>query len=712
MAQWKFEGDEILVALDDTPDIFLPFSCRFEIIEKLINIITSEEKVKIKISNGYTNPSIIIDRCKLAENSIVDTLTNYGVSVSNDPEVRLLVREILIDTERDAKIIFFHDKLGFVTIGDKEYYLANRLYSLEKTPLTKSRYVSPEMTPKGTLEEYRIFLTKEVCKFPKLALAFALGVTAPVAHILKKHGVFYEGLIWCFSGPSSSGKTTNLRNLLSIVGSPQFLLSNLNATANALSAQISAQAGFTFAADEATKSKLDFNELIYSLASGKDKRRCNGDGSLKDPINFSGAVFFTSEQSILDKCDSQGGQEARVVDFELDWFDGDSKKAERFLHFFNSHYGVAIDKLAPMLLDTKIQLQIVKMYSKAIDRLSKSVETKDGIDTRVVQRLAIILVSCWLLQKAIRVDFHIDDIEKLLLDVFAEKQSRLTRTAPHEMLIQLFVEDFLQNRDEYAMEDNIRKGTRHHTYAHSKSQRGSVGKFRGKDCLWIPVNIFNEILANQSTYGANTAKKRLHEAGYLEKFDTSYYNWHNFGSTSSKAYCVYLPTLTSEDNANGDTDTVEAVKIEPTKKMIAGFVGLTAQEIALLINEELATRLNLTPRKHLYLHLWASQDALILSTKPSEKAIELSFEKIGASFVSFNDDIKSALKAANVSVKSAERVLFTDITISGKAPTAMICVSNPYGQHYEPIDKEAPFNLSSFLPNKTIRKNRSLLEDK
>ena len=185
MAAWKFVGDEIFVAQDPDEQDFLPFSCRFEVTEKIVNIITNMEDIEIRITNGYSNPLIKVPRDIISESTIIGKLTQYGVSIADDKKEQYLVKRILVETEDMAPIKLVFEKLGFVNIGDKEYYLADRLYSSEKSHLDGAICASAYMKPKGTFQQYRRFLIKEVSENPKLALAFVLGVTAPIAHILK-----------------------------------------------------------------------------------------------------------------------------------------------------------------------------------------------------------------------------------------------------------------------------------------------------------------------------------------------------------------------------------------------------------------------------------------------------------------------------------------------------------------------------------------------
>ena len=717
MPAWKIIGNEIFVAYDDEEQNFVPYSCRFETTEKIVDVLTNQEEIVVKIFNGYTDPEIKIDRKIITETMIVKELTRYGVSIPDQEDDQLLAKSILTETEKNANQILQFSKLGFEKIQGEEVYLADRLYTSHPSYLENATCAFSEMKSQGTLKQYRRFLIKEVSQRPKLALALALGVTAPVAHILKMHGVFYETLLWSFCGESSTGKTTSLLAMLSLFGNPQYLISNLNATSNALATQVSAQSGFPFVADEATRSKIDFDELIYSLSSGKGKRRCNGDGSLKKLVNFSGAAFFSSEHSILDQCSEQGGEEARVIEFELNWFDQDRKKADEFLRFFNTHYGVAAEPLARLILDNKIQRKIVSHFEKALDRLAQKVVIKDGIDARIVQRLAIIAVSCWLLQKAIRVDFHIEDIIDLLVDVFDEKQTRICRADGTERLIQLFAEDYIHNSDKYFVNPDAKKSARHASFSppsNMRSMRGMLSNFQGRKCLWLPADTFNEILARQTTYGTSTAKKKLHEQGYLKKFGSAYYKWCNFGAISTNAYCVFLPEQNDPAKEIIEADESCSLQVVPAPTLIAGFVSLTAQQIDMVINAELAAQLKLQNKGRLFLHTWGGKEFLLLSVKPSDKAISLVFEKVGNAFVASDVTIATWLQAINLKVARKERLLLTDITIFDKAPSAAIYIDNPHGQRIEKIDNHDPYRILQPVGRKTSINNsqiHSLLED-
>ena len=716
MTAWKFRGNDIFVATDEDGIDFQYFSCRFEVVEKIVDMVSGEEQIRVKISNGYSNPTVIFKREELSESTILNNLTRYGVSIDDSKEIRLWIREILLDTEANAKLTRIHSSLGFTKVGEEEVFLADKIYGSTNPLLSESTHIDPCMRPKGGLNRYRHFLIKEVVKHPQIALAFVLGATAPVAHLLKKGAHIREVPVWCFSGVTSTGKTTMLCSLLSLYGKPDFLLSNLHATANALSTQISQQAGLPFVADEATHSKLDFDDLIYSLTAGKDKRRCNGDGSLKPMTTFSGAMFFSSEHPILDKCDDHGGEEARVLDFEFDWFDGDGQKAERFSRFFNSHYGVAVAPLMQLIFDNRIKKNILKNYRRTYARLLEKANCETGIDRRIISKLALILVSGWLLQKALKVDFHLDEVEKLLWQVQDAKKDRTIRMNGVEMLLQLFTEDMVKNPDTYIRYPSKRHA-RHAQFPPTGKVSGSMDIFKGRDCVWIPQNQFQKILDQQTQYGSDTAKRMLHEAGYLEKFGKSYYRWHNFGAASTNAFCLYPPS--SDVYAHREHQIEEEIIVNealsvihmPPQKMVLGFVRVTAQDVHMVMNHPLAEKMNLREGSKLWITLFQGKGTIWLGSKEESNGVSLIFKKEGRDWVSTCPSISSIVSSMDLKMNTLSRILLTDINFYA-GNVAIVNCTNPFGQWCGDISIQHPYDTRDVYPEYSLRPiNPSLLAD-
>ena len=163
-----------------------------------------------------------------------------------------------------------------------------------------------------------------------------------------------------------------------------------------------------------------------------------------------------------------------------------------------------------------------------------------------------------------------------------------------------------------------------------------------------------------------------------------------------------------------DEETETSPKIEPPQMLVAGFVSLTCQQAAMVLNMALGDALGINSKKVLYLNVIGKNGDLVLSDKPSVNAIKLSFKKDGDSFVAVDCVLSSLMATIGLKVSSKKRLLLTDVKALDKKACAMIFTNNPHGQWYGDIDDRYPFKISDVYSNKrpkNIGKIRSLLEE-
>lgn len=167
----------------------------------------------------------------------------------------------------------------------------------------------------------KAIVEKDVLGHPNMELALAIGVSAPTASLLQEVGLFTEVPLWGIIGESSTGKTTALRLMASVFGSPKEgtgLIKDFHATDTAIFAMLQ-DCGMIHLFDEATLRERDnFSSMLYSLSKGVDKLRCNSDGTLKERQSFSGSVVITGEQSLLEQSSVNLGLYARMVEVYFD----------------------------------------------------------------------------------------------------------------------------------------------------------------------------------------------------------------------------------------------------------------------------------------------------------------------------------------------------------------------------------------------------------
>lgn len=196
--------------------------CEAVYVEKrLVNLLTWEIKCLITLIVRGNRITFPVKRADLL-NGLPNELFAKGLSLANDKEVREAVHILILDTEMDAPDEFFHEKLGFCEVQDKLVFLANKPIGQLSAPQDSSEYKDPEtgnadkVKPHGSFDAWLDLVRSEVLGHPNMELALLIGLSAPVAYILReKLRLFQEIPIWSIIGESSSGKTTALRVMAS-----------------------------------------------------------------------------------------------------------------------------------------------------------------------------------------------------------------------------------------------------------------------------------------------------------------------------------------------------------------------------------------------------------------------------------------------------------------------------------------------------------------
>jgi hypothetical protein len=320
------------------------------------------------------------------------------------------------------------------------------------------------------------------------------------------------------------------------------------------------------------------------------------------------------------------------------------------------------------------------------------------------------------LEKAVKVDFHLHDVEHLLRTIFETKRNRVTRLNGAEMLVQIFAEEVARHPDNYPTVKS-KRNARHAEYPPTGQIDGAKTTLAGRECVWIPMNRFQELLNRQTQYGADTAKRLLHQAGYLEKFGKAYYRWFNLGSWSANCYCLYLPQKIEQSTEIFDcsTDTSTDELPTPPPKMVVGLVRLTEQDIHMTINKPLAQALNLRDDSILWATTNKETGLLVLSKTKKGSEVPLMFAIQDGVFVSTSPYITYISEWLGIRVSPLNRLLLCDIRISvgEKGQLVIVNTRNPFGQRCGKLDEHAPYKTSDWYPEHSIKNSQRnlLLED-
>jgi hypothetical protein len=262
----------------------------------------------------------------------------------------------------------------------------------------------------------------------------------------------------------------------------------------------------------------------------------------------------------------------------------------------------------------------------------------------------------------------------------------------------------------------------------------------GCNCVWILKGKFEYFVAKQENFGFKSACKKLHEKGFLKKFVDRFVKKREFGSVESDFYC-FLPrtevTLIDEIQTLPEREKtmVAANKIynedyfgrenykelkilkndSLQEKMAMAFVRLTAQHIALSINEPLKNALGIS-----------QQDKVYILPFPLKGIIYLSKEKwtLDAPYIHFTTSKKCAwsddqaidklFSVLHKDVPLYNRLVLTDISIqrgglNNAPPTAIINFKNNYGSYIDKMSETNPFEISDKAVNPPSSSNRAYL---
>jgi putative DNA primase/helicase len=164
----------------------------------------------------------------------------------------------------------------------------------------------------GTLADWNS-LTALCCGNPLMIVPLCFAFASALLKLFGESGI-------CLSlvGDSSTGKSTILRLLQALTGSPEYL-ANWEATANGLEAYAAQHKDLPLIIDELGQSDIaSFGQSVYRLTNGSGRLRAKTNGGLADQMQLSTVIISAGEESPADRIRRSGqqalaGQLARFI---------------------------------------------------------------------------------------------------------------------------------------------------------------------------------------------------------------------------------------------------------------------------------------------------------------------------------------------------------------------------------------------------------------
>lgn len=304
-------------------------------VERLINIDTNIEKVKLAFYKDKKWQTVIAERNTLASKNKILQLANTGIEVNenNAKELITYISELIAINPETIPCNQAITHLGWIDDGFVPY-VENFKFDGDRS----FEGVFKDINSKGDYELWKEKMHK--LRVESETLHFMIAASFASVLIEKIHINPFIVHLW---GKSGTGKTVALMIAMSVWGNPKIghLVKNLNSTNVGLERLSAFLNNIPFAGDElqAIKNKYsDFNELIYSLTQGEGKSRGTVDGGIAEQLKWN-CVYITTGEEPITLENSKEGVKNRVIEIEEN--EPIINNGKEIVNFLLDNYGYA-----------------------------------------------------------------------------------------------------------------------------------------------------------------------------------------------------------------------------------------------------------------------------------------------------------------------------------------------------------------------------------
>ncbi|HAR6730382.1 TPA: DUF927 domain-containing protein [Staphylococcus aureus] len=467
----------------------------------------SENTEKIIISNGK-------DKEHTFESDILTTrnlpsLIKYGHSI-NESYIRdlsyalQLMRDELPTSDLYDGSGIIETPHGYIVMVDTIYTSKqyDQLASLE--PIVDSAYL---LEPKGTFKDWLNMYMNEVKGHLLLELAVIFGISALVTAFLKhKHEVEFAGIIFSFTGQSSTGKSTAAALAVSVAGNPtkgnKTLFRSWNGTRNALEGYLSNNYGIPMVFDELSSATFkDTTGLLYSIAEGQGRQRSNVHGEVKTPKNWGTSVISTSEYSIFTDSAQNDGLRVRTIEIN-EQFTTNATNADNIKKAVALNYGHVLPLVAQYLINREDE--VIQWFYKEVDWFeAKLKDETNNTGIRMFKRYAVITTSAKILGRVLSTDIDIANIRDYFIDYHTHTVSERSLA---DKAIDVIIQFVAQNRGKFSDEGALKNMFENYGLISLKDDHIEVK---------IIANVFKQMLNNHQFQDVNNVVNALRDKGFI-----------------------------------------------------------------------------------------------------------------------------------------------------------------------------------------------------
>ena len=368
-------------------------------IERLINIDSNIEKIKLAFYKDKKWQYVIVEKNTIASKSKIIQLANLGIEVNenNAKDLITYLADVMELNDIEPKVSVGH--LGWI---DKEFVPYSNKYCLDVDKEFKQKINS--ISEKGSYEKWKEQMKNLRKKSLTLRFMMASSFASVLVRIFKLNTFIVH--LW---GKSGNGKTVAEMICASIWGKPDNnFISNLSNTSIANERLCNFYRNMPILLDELQIAKAkykNFDELIYVLTEGKGKERGTVDNGIREQTLWQTIVILNGEEPITNDT-SKEGVKNRVIEINED--NSIVEDGNATVKFIQENYGFA-GKEFIKLINNREELQDIQQHF--VKKLNEIMEYKKQINA-----FSIILTADYIVSKKIFEDepINISEIKRYI----------------------------------------------------------------------------------------------------------------------------------------------------------------------------------------------------------------------------------------------------------------------------------------------------------
>lgn len=476
------------------------------ITKKFLDPSKGTEKIVISNANGQEN----IFASDILSSRNLHLLINYGYSI-NEKRITSL-SNALQQTRNLLSPSHLYEGVGILETPFGSIISLNDVYKTKEfnanTPSEPICDTSYDLEPKGTFEDWFNMYLNEVKGHFHLELATTFGISALVTAFLKhKQDVTFAGIIFSFTGQSSTGKSTAAALAVSVAGNPnkgsETLFRSWNATRNALESYLSNNYGVPLVFDELSSATFkDTTGLLYSIAEGQGRQRSNVHGEVKTPKNWGTSVISTSEYSIFTDSAQNDGLRVRTIEIN-EQFTTDATNSDNIKKAVAQNYGHVLPFVADYLI--KREDEAIQWFKDEHHWFKDKLKDEtNNTGKRMFKRYAVITTSAKILGRVLATDIDIAKIRDYFIDYHAHTVSERSLA---DKAIEVITQFVAQNRGKFSDDKAL------------KNMIENYGLIALKDDyieVKIIASVFKNMLIENHFQDVNNVVNALRDKGFIE----------------------------------------------------------------------------------------------------------------------------------------------------------------------------------------------------